>query len=118
MARVRAEVFARTDGTWAWRAIAANNQIVGSDAGQGYVDRAEAEAMMRRVLGGEYAVAVGRQVIPVPDLEQLTAVLEQGLADALAGPRPEPDLNMVARYLAAKVRELIRVENEDSSRQG
>ena len=118
MAEVHAEVFRRADGKWAWRAIAANNQTVASDAGQGYENRADAETMMRSLLGGEYAAAVGRMLVPMPEPEHLIPVVEAALRDALAGDRNRvaTDLNMVARFVTGKIRDFL-YENGDSSRQ-
>lgn len=49
------EVYQRADGRWAWRLVAANGRIIATDGGQGYENRADAEAMARDVVGGAYA---------------------------------------------------------------
>jgi hypothetical protein len=99
-ADVIAEVFERADGKWAWHARAANQEIVASDAGQGYENRADAEAMMGRVLGGRYAL--GGPLVPDPGMEGLVPVIEKAMQDAFRG--STADLEMAARYVAGQVR--------------
>lgn len=110
MGELRAEVFRRTDGRWAWHAMADNNEIVASDAGQGYENRGDAELMMVRVLGANaYDVAADR----------LNDVIHQALTDALRSPEQQQDLEMVARFVAGRVLNLLAGKPvEDSSRQG
>lgn len=49
------EIYQRTDGRWAWRLVAANGRIIATDGGQGYENRADAEAIARDVVGGKYS---------------------------------------------------------------
>jgi uncharacterized protein YegP (UPF0339 family) len=84
---VRAEVFKRSDGTYAWHAVAANHQVVAGDQGQGYVDQAEADEMMRRVLGGEFAGAVGRSVPQDPGVATMADWAVEALRLVLADAR-------------------------------
>lgn len=103
MADVLVEVFKRSDGKWGWHAIAENRQIVASDAGQGYENRSDAEDMMHRVMGGEYAAA--GPLVADPGMEEVTRVVRDALADALAN--PTPDLEMASRYVAGQVRKAV-----------
>jgi uncharacterized protein YegP (UPF0339 family) len=48
------EVFQRADRKWAWRLKAANGYIVATDGGQGYDNRADADAQGRKVVNGGY----------------------------------------------------------------
>lgn len=45
---VRASVFKRIDGRYAWHMVAQNGQIIATDGGQGYENRADAEEMASR----------------------------------------------------------------------
>lgn len=103
MADVLVEVFKRSDGKWGWHAIAENRQIVASDAGQGYENRSDAEDMMHRVLGGEYAAA--GPLVADPGMEVLVPVVRRAFADALAS--ATPDLEMASRYIAGQVRRAV-----------
>lgn len=103
MAEVLAEVFKRSDGKWGWHAIAENHQIVASDAGQGYENRTDAEDMMVRVLGGEYALA--GPLVADPGMEVLVPVVREAVADAFAN--ATPDMEMVSRYIAGQVRKAV-----------
>ena len=69
------EVYRRTDGKWAWHAVASNNRIVASDGGQGYENRGDAEAMMERVLGGAFATER-------PTVEHLAQMVAANLVEA------------------------------------
>lgn len=51
------EVYRRADGKWAWRLIAQNGEIVATDGGQGYENRADAEHTAEAVARGDYAPA-------------------------------------------------------------
>lgn len=42
---MRTEVYKRADGLWAWRVVAENGNIVATDGGQGYENRADCEHM-------------------------------------------------------------------------
>lgn len=44
----RLEVFVRADGLWSWRRVAANNEIVATDGGQGYEKQGDAEKAAER----------------------------------------------------------------------
>lgn len=54
------EVYRRTDHRWAWRAVAANGQIIATDGSQGYEHKADAIQTARTVTGFE-PVDVGDQ---------------------------------------------------------
>lgn len=41
-APLEAEVYKRKDGRWAWRANAANGQVIATDGGQGFENRTDA----------------------------------------------------------------------------
>lgn len=49
------EVYQRADGRWAWRLVAGNGQIIATDGGQGYENRADCEQIAAAVVGGHYA---------------------------------------------------------------
>lgn len=49
------EVYSRTDDRYAWRLRADNGQVIATDGGQGYEDRAECARMGARVITGLYA---------------------------------------------------------------
>jgi len=49
-AKARVELHRRSDGLWAWRVRAANNLLVGNDAGQGYENRDDAISGMALVV--------------------------------------------------------------------
>jgi uncharacterized protein YegP (UPF0339 family) len=104
MADMLVEVFKRSDGKWGWHAIAKNRQLVASDAGQGYENRSDAEEMMHRVLGGEYAAA--GPLVADPGMEVLVPLVRQAVEDAFAGPKPA-DIEMAARYIAGQVRKAV-----------
>lgn len=103
MADIIAEVFERADGKWAWHAMAANREIVASDAGQGYENRSDAENMMGRVLGGHYSP--GGAVVSDPGMEVLVPVIRSAMEDAFAG--RATDVEMAARYVADRVRKVV-----------
>lgn len=42
--------YKRTDGRWAWRLTADNNQIVATDGGQGYQNYSDCQAMADSVV--------------------------------------------------------------------
>lgn len=105
MSDVTAEVFERADGRWAWHAVAGNHHIVASDAGQGYENQADAEAMMTRILGGEFAV--GGTLAPDPGMEFLVPVVLSAMQDAFAGPKAVGDMEMAARHVANRVRKAV-----------
>lgn len=49
------EVYRRTDGKWAWRLVASNGNIIATDGGQGYENRADCEDMaLDIVAAGKY----------------------------------------------------------------
>jgi uncharacterized protein YegP (UPF0339 family) len=50
----RLEVYRRVDRKWAWRLVAANGEIVATDAGQGYERKVDAIDQARAILGGHY----------------------------------------------------------------
>ena len=50
----KGEVYKRHDGKWAWRIKAANGQIVATDGGQGYNNRAGANKTVEKVMAGHY----------------------------------------------------------------
>jgi uncharacterized protein YegP (UPF0339 family) len=103
MADMLVEVFKRSDGKWGWHAIAKNRQLVASDAGQGYENRADAEDMMHRVMGGEYAAA--GPLVADPGMEVLVPLVRQAVDDAFAN--ATPDLEMASRYIAGAVRKAV-----------
>jgi uncharacterized protein YegP (UPF0339 family) len=51
----KGEVYRRHDGKWAWRIKASNSQIVATDGGQGYDNRAGARKTLEKVMVGDYA---------------------------------------------------------------
>jgi uncharacterized protein YegP (UPF0339 family) len=48
------EVYKRKDGNWAFRVKASNGQVVATDGGQGYSDKASAVSTLTKLLAGEY----------------------------------------------------------------
>lgn len=50
-------VFEREDGKWAWNLVAANGDIIATDGGQGYENKADCQDMARRVVSGEFVAA-------------------------------------------------------------
>jgi uncharacterized protein YegP (UPF0339 family) len=58
---LRTEIYRRDDGKWAWRAVAGNGQIVGTDGGQGYNNEFDAAAGCVLVTG------IGPEVVRVDD---------------------------------------------------
>ncbi|WP_194385353.1 YegP family protein [Microbacterium luteum] len=53
----RIEFYKRTDGKWAWRLIASNGQVIATDGGQGYENRADCERVGKAIVVGLYAPA-------------------------------------------------------------
>lgn len=51
----RIEFYQRTDGKWAWRLIASNGQVIATDGGQGYENRADCERVGKAIVAGLYA---------------------------------------------------------------
>lgn len=45
----KAQLYKREDGKWAWRLVASNGQIIATDGGQGYENRADAAAVVFRL---------------------------------------------------------------------
>ena len=46
---MKVQVYQRVDERWAWRAIASNGQIVATDGGQGYENRSDCAAMVKKI---------------------------------------------------------------------
>lgn len=46
------EIYERQDGSFDWRLVASNGQIVGTSGSQGYVSEKTCEAMARNVFAG------------------------------------------------------------------
>lgn len=51
------DIFKRKDGTWAWRLVAGNGQIIATDGSQGYEKKADAFEMSRMIVSGGYSDA-------------------------------------------------------------
>jgi uncharacterized protein YegP (UPF0339 family) len=49
------EYYQRKDGKWAFRIKASNGEIVATDGGQGYNDKANAKETLEKVIRGDYA---------------------------------------------------------------
>lgn len=49
------EIYQRTDGRWAWRLRAGNSQVIATDGGQGYENRADCARIADAVTSGLYA---------------------------------------------------------------
>lgn len=47
---MKLEYYLRADGKWAWRLVARNGQVVATDGGQGYENRADAVGTAESVL--------------------------------------------------------------------
>lgn len=47
-------VFERKDGTWAWRLVADNGNIIAVDGSQGYENEADARSIADKIVGGTY----------------------------------------------------------------
>lgn len=48
------EIYKRKDGNWAFRVKASNGQVVATDGGQGYSDKASATSTLTKLMAGEY----------------------------------------------------------------
>jgi uncharacterized protein YegP (UPF0339 family) len=48
------EIFKRADGKFGFRVKATNGQVVATDGGQGYSDKADAKSTLQRLLNGDY----------------------------------------------------------------
>lgn len=48
------EVYKRADGKYAFRVKAANGEIVATDGGQGYNDKANAKTTLEKLMRGDY----------------------------------------------------------------
>ncbi len=48
------EVFRRTDGKYAFRVRAGNQEVVATDGGQGYDHAADAKSTLQKLLAGDY----------------------------------------------------------------
>lgn len=48
------EIYKRKDGNWAFRVKASNGQVVATDGGQGYGEKASAVSTLTKLLAGEY----------------------------------------------------------------
>jgi uncharacterized protein YegP (UPF0339 family) len=48
------ETYSRSDGKYAFRVRAGNNEIVATDGGQGYNSRADAKATLEKLMRGDY----------------------------------------------------------------
>ncbi len=48
------EVYKRKDGKWAFRVKASNGQVVATDGGQGYGNKAAATSTLTKLLAGSY----------------------------------------------------------------
>ncbi|MFJ5962055.1 DUF1508 domain-containing protein [Pseudarthrobacter oxydans] len=47
-------IFEREDGTWAWRLVADNGNIIAVDGSQGYENQLDARAMADKIIAGNY----------------------------------------------------------------
>ncbi|MDP9988653.1 uncharacterized protein YegP (UPF0339 family) [Arthrobacter oryzae] len=47
-------VYEREDGTWAWRLVADNGNIIAVDGSQGYENKLDAQSMADKIIAGSY----------------------------------------------------------------
>ena len=57
-------LYTRSDGKWAWRLVAENNQIIATDGSQGYNNEDDARSMADRIIGGEFKDADKKIIRP------------------------------------------------------
>lgn len=48
------EIYKRTDGKYAFRVRAGNNEVVATDGSQGYDHAADAKSTLQKLMGGNY----------------------------------------------------------------
>jgi parallel beta-helix repeat protein len=48
------ELYKESDGTWAFRVKASNGRVVATDGGQGYKAKADARAVLQKLMNGDY----------------------------------------------------------------
>jgi uncharacterized protein YegP (UPF0339 family) len=48
------EIYARSDGKYAFRVKAGNHEIVATDGGQGFDDKADAKDTLEKLMRGDY----------------------------------------------------------------